>query len=157
MAITGHLRDCEWFGSPYELDCILVLHTPMWHTVISTFANGVKIWDVEMTKWNNNNVLCWLCTDANEAKEKTKRKIIESRTCIVPVYGFSPCLWAAKLTSPWHLYKCRTPLRISSVLLWIDLNMKSKPGNDRQTSWLIMLSPKSLKSWWYLVRRVAYS
>lgn len=63
---------------------ILLLHAPARGTIISTFANGVKNWGVEVTNWNDDRVLCWLCTDANKTKKK-ERKIVDSRTCIVLV------------------------------------------------------------------------
>lgn len=128
MAVIGHLRKSEWFGCPSWIASILLLHTQRRCPVISTSASRVKNWDADVSNWNNDGVLCWLCTGANETKEK--RKIVESGTC---TSGFSLCFCITKLNSLLHLYKCRIPLRISSVLIWIYLKTNSKSGNGRQT------------------------
>lgn len=58
MAVTGHLRDREWFGCPHWIASILLLHTQRRCTVISTSANRVKKWDEDTSGWNNDGDLC---------------------------------------------------------------------------------------------------
>lgn len=72
-----------------------------------------------MTNWDNNMVFY---------------ADFERRYKAGPVLSwFKVSVFSFGLTPLWHTYKRRVPLRTSSVLLWIDLNVKSKPGNERQT------------------------
>lgn len=52
------------------------------HPVISTFANGMEDWDVEVTNCNNDSFM--LCTGGNETKNE-ETTIVESSICLVHV------------------------------------------------------------------------
>lgn len=151
MAIIGHLRDREWFGCPYYLDCmyLTVAHSNEvychFHFCIRSEKLGCRSGKLE--QWQ-----CFILTLHRCKWNKDKRKK-DSREQDLYCSGlrFQSLLLGYKAHFLWHLCKCRIPLRISSLLLWIGLNTKSKPGNGRQTPWLTTPTPKSLKSSGYLV------
>lgn len=58
MAVIGHLRDSEWFVCPCWIASVLLWHTQSRCSVTSTSANRVKNWDVEVSNWINDGVLC---------------------------------------------------------------------------------------------------
>lgn len=118
------LLDCIYFtvSHPKEVYC---------HFHFSIFR--VKNWDVDTSNWNNSCVLCWLWAGANETNKKNIKKKVESGTCIS---GFSLWFCLTKLNCLLQLYKCRIPLRLLSILIWIDLKINSKSDNGRQTPFL---------------------
>lgn len=53
-------------------------------------------------------------------EQRKKRKMVESGT---RNSVFNLCFCLTKLNSVLHLYKCRIPLRITSILIWADFKI----------------------------------